>query len=110
MKSIYPAILLACLYGCASAPSNLPTGAIQKGTLSNQKLIMDTMVGVAGKLGSLSCKEKFTFEPYVMSLPQGNIGSRVWRELWVVKACGTEHPMYIKFNESGLNAADYVVE
>lgn len=96
--------------GCASNNDNLPAGAIQKGSLSNQQLIKDTMVGVYQKMAVLGCTKPESYEPYVVSMPKGNVGSRIWRELWVVKGCNTNYPVYITFSEDGLSAANYIVE
>jgi hypothetical protein len=90
--------------------SSLPDGAIQKGSLSNQKLIQDASVGVAAKVATLGCAKVESFQPYVMAMPQGNVGSRFWKEKWLVKGCNTEYPIIIRFSEAGLCAADYVIE
>lgn len=102
---------IVVLSGCASTqePSS-PIGTLKKGTLSNQKLIRDTMVGVAMKVAVMGCQKIDYVQPYVVAMPQGEPGSRYWREKWVVKGCSTEYPVAIRFKEAGPNAADYFIE
>ena len=96
----------------SSSPANaqLPEGAIQKGSLSNQKLIQDTMVGVAAKVSQLGCETPETFLPYVSRLPEGEVGSRTWQEIWVVSGCDGEYPVTIDFREDGANAANWNIK
>lgn len=104
-------VLLMSLGGCAStgrSPS-LPPGVLQKGTLANPQLIRDTMAGVAGKAATLGCMKIDSWVPYVLALPHGAPGSRVWRERWIVNCSGRTYPIDIRFNESGMGAADYTI-
>jgi hypothetical protein len=98
--------VLVFLGGCAS----LPSGVLQKGSLANQHLIHDAMVGVVGKAATLGCTKIDSYEPYVVALPQGTPGSRVWQEQWIVNCSGKTYPIDIRFSESGSGAADYVIE
>ena len=104
-------VLLMALGGCVSSGQSkpLPPGVLQKGTLANQQLIRDTMAGVAGKAATLGCMKIDSWVPYVLALPQGAPGSRVWRERWIVDCSGTTYPIDIRFNESGMGAADYTI-
>ncbi|GGC92736.1 hypothetical protein [Vreelandella lutescens] len=92
------------------AAQSLPSGALQEGTLSNQQLIQDAMLGVAAKVATLGCQQPESFQPYVLAMPQGSEGSRYWRELWVVQGCNSEFPVEIRFSEAGLGAANYTIE
>jgi len=104
--------LFVSLYGCASTgkSESLPSGVLQKGSLANQQLIRDTMLGVVGKAATLGCKKIDSYEPYVVAMPQGMPGSRVWRERWLVNCSGKTYPIDIRFNESGMGAADYIIQ
>lgn len=83
---------------------------MRDGTLANQKLIHDAMVGVVAKVASMGCTELKDFKPYVLEMPVGNPGGRVWYERWVVSGCGEKYPVKIRFNESGLTAANWTIQ
>ena len=83
---------------------------VRDGTLANQKLIHDAMVGVVSKVATLGCSEPKDFKPYVLEMPKGEPGGRVWYERWVVSGCGKQYPIKIRFNEAGLGAADWTIE
>lgn len=110
MKPTFFAGLLAMLISPVLFASSLPEGAIQEGSLSNQQLIQDAMVGVAAKVATEGCSAPESFIPYVMAMPEGNIGARYWRELWVVEGCGKHYPININFSENGLDAAIWSIE
>ena len=110
IKYVMPFFVLAIIFGCASNNSNLPPGTIQKGSLSNQQLIKDAMVGVSQKMVVLGCNKPESYEPYIISMPQGHVGSRFWKELWVVKGCNSHYSIHITFSEDGPYAANYTVE
>lgn len=106
------AVTGAALFGCA-APSeqkSLTAGTLQKGSLANQKLIQDAMVGVAGKAGTLGCTRIDSYEPYVVAMPSGVVGSRAWQERWIVSCQGKVHPINIDFREAGVSAANYTIK
>lgn len=102
--------LLLLFFASVSQAASLPEGTIQKGSLANQQLIQDTMLGVVGKAATLGCKHVDSYVPYVVALPTGAPGSRVWRERWVVTCARKTYPIEIRFNESGVGAADYSIE
>ena len=89
---------------------DLPEGAIQEGSLANQNLIQDTMVGVAAYVATKGCKQPKQLLPYVVAMPSGTEGFRVWKELWVVEGYDKEYPVKIKFNEEGMGAANWEIE
>jgi hypothetical protein len=67
------------------------------------------MMGVVGKAAGMGCAKIDSLKPYVTALPEGTTGSRVWRERWFVSCAGKSYPIDIRFNESGLDAADYQI-
>lgn len=98
-------LLLLFLSSNAIAKEKLPEGAIKAGSLSNQKLIKDAMLGVAGKVAILGCDKPEGFKPYVLAMPQGKKGLEYWEELWVVKGCKTTYPVKIKFQLDATGAS-----
>lgn len=111
MKLFTLFLLLTINYNFAFAQSDkLPKGTIKKGSLSNQKLIQDAMLGVSAKVATLGCEKIESFQAYVMQMPQGEVGSRFWLEKWMVKGCTKQYPVVIRFSESGLGAANYSIE
>jgi hypothetical protein len=101
--------LLLCIGTNAFALEQLPPGTIQQGSLANPKLIRDTMLGAAAKAGGLGCKKIDSVKPYVTALPEGAPGSRVWGERWIFGCAGKTYPVNIRFNESGMDSADYQI-
>lgn len=92
-------------------PAPSPTaGPLRKGTLANAKLIADATMGVMAKVATLGCEKFDSYEPYIVAMPQGKPGSQVWRERWIVHCSNQTYPIDLRFNESGLNAADWTVE
>jgi hypothetical protein len=106
------AVMVAALVGCAAttAHKSLAAGTLQKGSLANQKLSQDAMVGVSAKAGMLGCTRIDSYEPYVLAMPTGVVGSRTWTERWIVSCQGKEHPISIDFREAGLSAANYTIK
>ena len=102
--------LSAWLFSASVQSATLPEGALQQGTLSNQILIQDAMMGVASKVAILGCNAPEEFFPYVLEMPKGDPGLRHWRELWLVSGCGQQYPVKIIFQESGPSAANYTIE
>jgi hypothetical protein len=109
-KALTTLVLVTTLFGCVSIASSLPEGAIQKGTLANGKLIQDAKLGLVQKVAILGCSKVETFEPYVLAMPQGNVGSRYWHELWIAKGCSSEYQVKLRFSEDGPYAANYTIE
>lgn len=92
------------------AESKLPEGTIREGSLANGKLIQDTKIGVAAKLASsFGCSKPEAARMFVVQLPEGEPGSRSWKERWIVRGCDKDSPIDIEFRESGLGAADYFI-
>ena len=93
------------------APStDLPAGTIKKGTLTSPQLMHDTMLGVAGKVGSLGCHKVEDVTPYVVTPFSGPTGARQWQEKWLVNGCGKQYPVDIGFKEDGAGGADWTIK
>ena len=107
---VFMFLALALISMTCWAKEPLPAGTIQTGSLANQKLIHDAMFGVVGKAATLGCKKVNSFQPYVVAMPQGQPGSRVWHEKWIISCSGKKYPINIRFNESGMSAADWTIE
>jgi hypothetical protein len=94
-----------------TAVSKLPPGVIQKGSLANEILIRDTMIGVAAKLAQFGCHNPENIkEFYVVARPTGPDGAMIWKEKWIVTGCGKEYPVNITFNQTGHHSASYTVQ
>jgi hypothetical protein len=94
----------------AAQENALPSGAIQAGSLANQKLQYDAQPGVVGKTSQLGCDKPEEYQAYVAKMPTGNPGSRTWEEIWVVKGCGKKFPIRLIFKEDGMNAASWYIK
>src|SRR6202167_4956265 len=81
--------------------TDLPAGTIKKGTLTSPQLMHDTMLGVAGRVGSLGCNKVEDVAEYVVTPFSGATGSRQWQEKWLVKGCGKQYTVDIDFKEDG---------
>jgi hypothetical protein len=99
---------------CVAPATKLPPpeGTIRAGSLANQKLLRDT---TAGAFKALQAKGydmlgDHHIQPYVVSLPSGQPGSRKWTERWYVAVKGRKIPMTIHFKESGTGAADFTIK
>ena len=104
--------LVVALTGTAVARSNsqqLPSGTVAHGTLTNDKLRSDAMVGVRQVMSGRGCAAIVNVTPYVLTQPVGKPGNRVWRERWHVNCGGKATPVIMLFKESGLGA-DWTVE
>lgn len=102
----YVPILFCCwaLYAQAETPE-----PVQEGTLANQQLIQDAMVGVAGWVATKGCEVPERFVPVVLQPPKGEPGSRYWQERWTVEGCGKQYPVLIDFRETGVDSAMWTI-
>lgn len=105
-------ILLLLLGGCATTgqSASLPPGTLQKGSLADQKLIHVTMRGIVARATTLGCAEIDSYVPYVVVMPEGAPGTRVWHERWIVSCSGSVYPIDIQFHETGLGSVSYRIE
>lgn len=99
-------LLLLVLGGCATTgeSASLPPGTVQKGSLANQKLIRVTMRGVVARATTLGCAKIDSYEPYVVVMPEGAPGTRVWHERWIVSCSGSVYPIDIQFYETDVGS------
>jgi hypothetical protein len=67
--------------------TDLPVGAIKKGTLTSPQLMQDTMRGVAGRVATLGCDKVGDVARYVVSPFSGAPRARQWQEKWLVRGC-----------------------
>ncbi|HEH9407561.1 MULTISPECIES: hypothetical protein [Aeromonas] len=102
----YVPLLFCCwaLYAQADTPE-----PVQEGTLANQQLIQDAMVGVAGWVATKGCEAPERFVPVVLQPPKGDPGSRYWQERWTVEGCGKQYPAIIDFRETGVDSAMWTI-
>ena len=105
-------IALALISGCKSTEkftpvSQIKTGVAKEGTLANSKLVSDAKAGLEKMVGSaIKASELLKF---VIQQPVGDIGSRSWREMWIVKTSENTSQYLMTFTESGLDAADFEI-
>jgi hypothetical protein len=90
--------------------TDLPAGTIKKGTLTSPQLMHDTMLGVAGKVGTLGCNKVEDVVPYVVTPFSGAPRARQWQEKWLVKGCGKQYLVDISFKEDGAGGADWTIK
>jgi len=105
-------LALAFISACSSAQQTTPVSSKQnkliKGSMANQKLVRDAMLGMMAKLTSMGCSEKpLGVQPYIAKKVTGKPGSREWLEMWSVFACNKEYRMMVQFKEDGKGAAHY---
>lgn len=106
------AISLALLTGCKTTQELKPISQIKpsvakEGTLANEKLISDATAGLEEVTRtSLKTSEVLKF---VIQQPVGEVGSRAWRELWIVKTPDSETQFLLTFKEAGLGAANFEI-
>ncbi len=92
-------LIFSLLLGSAIFAEALPKGAIKDGSLSNKQLIGDAKIGVAAKVATLGCDKPEKVNFFVTQMPKGKIGSRIWKELWIVEGCKKKYPVKVRFQE-----------
>ena len=97
IQSLLP---LACLcMATALSAEPMPAGAIETGTLSNEKLLSDTLPQAIILAGGKGCQNPQHFQPYIKAQPTGKAGSRVWQEIWLIQCQNGNYPIEIRFQE-----------
>ena len=109
MRKPVPTFVLALAmvafgYPSIGAAKKLPPGTIQQGSLANHQLTQDSMSAVFGKVMALGCQQFNSYTPYIVAMPKGPQGSRVWRERWIFSCRNSNYPIDIRFTEVGPNA------
>ena len=102
-------LVLFPIVSFAQDARSLVPDALQEGTMTNQKLRQDALVGVHAWLGSKGCKDVQGFTSFVTKLPAGNVGSRSWQEAWVARCSNGKFTVRLDFKESGQSAADWTI-
>ena len=106
------AISLALLTGCQSTQELKPISQIKpsvasEGSLANEKLISDATAGLEQLIGTpIKSSEVLKF---VIQQPVGDVGSRSWQEMWIVKTSDGNNQFLLTFKEVGLGAADFKI-
>ena len=106
-------VALALISGCKSTEkltpvSQIKPGVANEGTLANDKLISDAKAGLEQVVGSVINDSELL--KFVIQQPVGEVGSRSWREIWIIKTSENTSQYLMTFTESGLNAADFVIK
>jgi hypothetical protein len=101
---ILASALVVLGYPNVGSAKRLPSGTIQQGSLANHQLTQDALSAVFGKVLSLGCQQFNSYTPYLVAMPKGPQGSRVWRERWIVSCKGADYPVDLRFREVGPNA------
>lgn len=116
MKQLVIAIIAAILFsGCQSSNqlepvSKIKPGVASEGTLANEKLVTDTIDGLNKILGKPAITQETKILKFVIQQPAGKVGSRAWREIWIVNLQNARTQFLITFRESGLGAADFEIQ
>ena len=105
-------VALTLLSGCKSTEkltpvSQIKPGVAKEGTLANAKLISDAKEGLEKVVGS-GIKDSELLK-FVIQQPVGDVGSRSWREMWIVKTSDSETQFLLTFKEAGIGAADFEI-
>lgn len=106
-------VFLALIAGCKSTGeltpvSQIKPGVAKEGSLANAKLISDAKAGLENVFGS-KIKDSELLK-FVIQQPDGEAGSRSWREMWIVKTPENTIQYMMTFTESGLDAADFEIK
>lgn len=112
MKNIIYTVfaLSAAMALAATAAAKKPAPKpVQQGTLGNEKLQYDAMMGVAAKAGTLGCDKIAGVQPFVTRMPSGAVGSRSWQEMWQVRCNNGRHNIVIDFREAR-GGADWLIK
>ncbi|MCL1038915.1 YjgB family protein [Shewanella submarina] len=105
-------IAVVLLTGCKSTEELKPISQIKptiskEGSLANEKLILDVTVGLRELTGQpINSSELLKF---IIQQPVGDIGSRSWREMWIVKQPDRDVQFLLTFKETGLDSASFEV-
>jgi len=101
---VFVAALLTSSHADAAHAKHLPPGTIEQGSLANHQLTQDTLSAAVMKVSARGCEQFQFYLPYMVAMPKGPLGSRVWRERWIFTCRGGDYPIDIRFTEVGPNA------
>ncbi len=109
----YLLLSFVLFFSCVSSQSQirlekddpLLKGVIREGTLGNEILQRDTMKFFRLRLSMLGCEKIDAYKPYVLQMPQGQVGSRLWRERWIAKSGDKYYAVDFTFVENELGVS-----
>jgi hypothetical protein len=109
------AISVLLISGCKATSelepvSKVKPGVAKEGSLANQKLISDATAGLKKIVGGSINNPDTEILKFVIQQPVGEIGSRSWREMWIVKSPSNGAQFLITFKEAGTGAADFEIK
>ncbi len=90
--------------------SKVKPGVAKEGSLANQKLISDVTASLEKIVGDTINNPDTKILKFVIQQPVGEIGSRSWREMWIVKSPKNGAQFLITFKEVGTGAADFEIK
>ncbi len=109
------AIAVLLISGCQATSeldpvSKIKPGVAKEGSLANVKLIADATAGLEKIIGSSVNNSDTNILKFVIQQPVGEVGSRSWREMWIVQSPKGGTQFIITFKEAGLGAADFEIK
>jgi hypothetical protein len=109
------AVSVLLISGCKSTSelepvSKIKPGVAKEGSLANQKLISDVTAGLEQIVGDAINNPNTEILKFVIQQPVGEIGSRSWREMWIVKLPNSGAQFLMTFKEAGTGAADFEIK
>jgi hypothetical protein len=109
------AISVLLISGCKATNelepvSKVKPGVAKEGSLANQKLISDATASLEKIVGDSINDSGTEILKFVIQQPVGEVGSRSWREMWIVKSPNNGIQFLITFKEAGTGAADFEIK
>lgn len=106
-------LFIALLAGCKTTENLAPVSQIapsvaKEGSLANETLAADTKAGLEEVINNAIASSELL--KFVIQQPVGEVGSRAWREMWIVKSSKGTYKFLITFTESGLDAANFEIK
>ncbi|WP_371188916.1 hypothetical protein [Thalassotalea maritima] len=104
------AVLL--LSGCTTTQDLPPISQIEPslaepGTLASKSLIAQASAGIEKITGTTSANSELV--PFIAQQPVGSLGSRAWREIWVVKTPERAMTFLLTFRESNTDSTNVAI-
>jgi hypothetical protein len=109
------AISVLLISGCKATNelepvSKVKPGVAKEGSLANQKLISDATASLEKIVGDSINDSGTEILKFVIQQPVGEVGSRSWREMWIVKSPNNGIQFLITFKEAGTGTADFEIK
>ena len=103
IKTLLP---ICALFASATLfAQSMPAGAIQPGTLANEKLVRDVLPQMVILASTKGCQEPQDDQPYLKAQPKGKVGSRMWQEIWLIQCRNGNYPVEARFQEDATGAS-----